>query len=282
MRKVFDKSLVRLAVVALIGLIGTLYAADVIIQDGDVTGGNVTSGANPGHTHTQSSLVPKGMIHMAYVEYNDSDTIDVTVGYGECNGSYWEITSTTSHDMTSLASGEDWHYIYIDDSASSYPTPTIIDSTTEPAWSDSKLGYYNGDDRCIGVVWSSSGSATLDQFMSNSNGRYCVDDILKQVLDDGNPTNSWQTVEATAYIPVNAIAVYVQGQNFDVGPDSVRVEVSAYESGCPRAYNRSYYGACEFEWVDLERGSSRDLRYKGEDNDDNTFDVYIHGYQIER
>jgi len=86
------------------------------------------------------SPLPKGKIHGANVTYFDSNTITIRTGYGECCGEYWEITSETNHDLTSLATGEDFHYIYIDDNDSSYPIPTIIDSTTEPVWSDSYQG----------------------------------------------------------------------------------------------------------------------------------------------
>ncbi|KKK65081.1 hypothetical protein LCGC14_2977750, partial [marine sediment metagenome] len=81
-------------VLAVIGLISIAFAADVKVKKGVITGVN------------------NGQIYQAYVEYKDSDTISVTAGYGECNGSYWKITSKTDHDMTSLAAGEDFHYIY--------------------------------------------------------------------------------------------------------------------------------------------------------------------------
>jgi len=48
MRKVFDSQMVRFVAVVLIGLLGTLYAADVIIQQGEVTvAGKVSNVTDP-------------------------------------------------------------------------------------------------------------------------------------------------------------------------------------------------------------------------------------------
>jgi len=233
---------------------------------------------------TYVNVPAKGTIHRAFVEYYDTDTISIMTGYGECNGSYFEITNAVNHDMTSLATGEDFHYIYIDDSASDYPDPNIIDSTTEPTWTDTKMGWYNGDDRCIGVVWSPASTATLWSFVTNSKQKYWGDYYLKaSLLSVGNPNGAAQTLEATAYIPVNAVAVNLYAGNTDTS-DRVRVSVT------PVANEGIRLGLtdCGYEygqtvgWIDLKIGSSRDLEWTGDDNDNNSFNINIVGYQIER
>ena len=226
--------------------------------------------------------VPLGTIHDAYVEYNDSNTIDITAGYGECNGNYWEILTKTSHDMTTLASGEDFHYIYVDDDGSTYPDPNIYDSTTEPSYSESKLGFYNGNDRCIGVVWSPDSNSTILEFTNNSNQQYAVDSVsLKIILANGNPTGSNVLAEATAYTPVNSIAARLFASNTDLD-DGLTVAVRTYESNSARIFNQGYYWCAVGGWVEFERGASRDFYWYGYDNDDNSFYVLITGYQIER
>jgi hypothetical protein len=229
--------------------------------------------------------VPKGAIYQAYVDYNDVNTVTITAGYGECSGNYWEITSSMDHDMLSLATGEDFHYIYIDDANSVYPDPCIIDSTTEPSWSDSKLGFYNGDDRCIGVIWSPDGSATITQFGSTHNLKYMPSVIgtnIKVVLTNGNPDSTFQFLEATAYTPVNAVAVAVIASNYSSGGNLCVVEVASNDYGNSRIIEdaTSYASVCG--WIDLPRGCSRDLQWYGEDNDNNSFTVGIRGFQIER
>jgi hypothetical protein len=117
------------------------------------------------------SYVPgKGDIKGLVLKYVDTDTIYLTAGYGECNGHYFTLASDELYDLTSLGSTEGFHYIYIDDSASSYPsTPVFIDSTVEPAWSDTLQGLYNGYDRCVGVVWS-FGNSSIVNFNTVVNG----------------------------------------------------------------------------------------------------------------
>jgi len=52
---------------------------------------------------------------------------------------------------------DDWSYLYIDDSAvqtegtNIISNTELIDNVSEPSWSATKLGYYNGADRCIGA-----------------------------------------------------------------------------------------------------------------------------------
>jgi hypothetical protein len=223
----------------------------------------------------------RGMIHRAYVTYNDSDTITIEPGYGECSLSYWEITSPIDHNMTSLASGEDWHYIYIDDVNSVYPTPTIKDCTTEPTWSDSKLGWYNGYDRCIGVVWSPSGSSTMTEFKANS-GLKCILADAISLLSNGNPTGSWETLESTAYMPVNIIAAqcYIAGADWN-SKLTIYLDADGLQGRGLADCSYANY-ACSVGWIDIPKGHSRDLDWCGEDDDDNQFTVRIIGYQIDR
>ena len=62
----------------------------------------------------------------------------------------------------------DWSYLYLDDSAivtagtNLISTTQLIDATTEPAWSDTKNGWYNGEDKVLFAVWTSGGSAILE------------------------------------------------------------------------------------------------------------------------
>jgi len=225
--------------------------------------------------------VMKGTICQAYVDYNDANTITVTAGYGECNGHYWEVTEPILHGMTSLTTSEDFHYIYIDDANSDYPYPTIIDSTAEPAWSNSNLGWYNGNNRCIGVVWSPQGSATIFSFNTNSS-LMVISSGMKIVLQNGNPTGGWDFLETTAYIPLNAIAVSVSASNADWN-GTVVARVAVYNRSETQILDDSYNGyASVTGWLQLVRNSPRDLIYMGENDDDNTFYVEITGYQIER
>ncbi len=215
-----------------------------------------------------------------YVTYKSSTQITVTTGSGRCNGTEWSITSEIDVTLSSFT-GEDFIYIYIDDSASSYPTPTIIGATTEPSWSDTLHGFYNGDDRCIGAVWMDSANNVVE-FQNNSNNEYITNSAIKTVLQNGNPNGAYQTVECTAYTPINSTAIFVNSYNKDTS-DACYVSVAPYESNfaplCNEGYNTWVY--CR-GWIPLQRGWSRDLKWLGYDNDDNSYLIQIRGYRIER
>lgn len=69
------------------------------------------------------------------------------------------------------------HYIYIDDSAvvtagTALLTATeFLNSTTAPAWSNAKCGWYNGNDRCVGAI-RTDGSSHIVEFFVRSNNFY--------------------------------------------------------------------------------------------------------------
>ena len=229
--------------------------------------------------------VQKGLIHLAYVEYKDSDTVTITCGYGECNGHYWESTDPSDQDMTSLTTAEDFHYIYIDDANSIYADPIIIDSTTEPAWSNSKLGWYNGNDRCIGVVWSPSGSATIMEYIITPDLRLVTKNLgeyIKSVLSSGNPDGNYRFLECSGYSPVNAKTILITGSNDDSN-DTCFVEIRTVDAVYSRLFANSYNCTAGVSgWLESPRNGSRDLYWCGNDNDNNYFSIHIDGYQIER
>jgi len=71
-----------------------------------------------------------------------------------------------SYDMVSLGVS-DWSYLYLDDSAidtagtNIISTTQLIDTNTEPTWSDTKLGYYSGGDKCIGAFLTNASSQII-------------------------------------------------------------------------------------------------------------------------
>ena len=195
------------------------------------------------------------------------------------SGNYFEIPTDTDHIMTSLTAAEDFHYIYIDDSASSYPTPTIIDSTNEPAWSDAKQGWYYGYDRCIGVVWSASGSATILKFENNKD-KYIVAPSIATILENGTPNSTWQVLtNHSNYVPVNAIASLVLGVEFDSN-STTHLFFSSAEFQEASVGGLGYAVGGIMCWTPL--GESRDIAWWGAASDDYCESIRVHGYQIDR
>ena len=111
--------------------------------------------------------------------WKDADEIYLNAGAYYHNGTtdqivYWD--SQLTYQFQNLAAS-DWSYLYIDDSAvvsagTNLLTATeLIDSTTEPAWSDAKHGWYNGEDKVIHAV-RTDGSSNILEF--HHDGGDCV------------------------------------------------------------------------------------------------------------
>ena len=226
--------------------------------------------------------VPIGTIKGAEVTYNDSDTVTVKYGFGECSGFYWEIASPIDLDVT-VPSSLDIVYIYIDHSECTYPSVVLTSSTTEPTYSTSKLGWYNGDDRCIGFALTTDGS-TLLQFDTIGN-IILYKHVGPYVAQNVDP-NGWTSYPATGYTtdvdtvtPVFAFKVRIEIRNTDIN-DVVQVyarSVSTYD----QIGNNSYYTAICDGWI-ITGTTDRSLDIYGHNDDDNALSMRIHGVEIER
>lgn len=249
---------------------------------------NSWSGGLPDDNYIVSVI--KGMIHNANLIYSDTDTITIGTGYGECNGNFWEITANTNYDLTSLAAGEDLHYIYIDDSASSYPTPTFTDNTTEPVWSDSLQGWYNGNDRCIGQIYSPPSSATISHFTNVGTEIHFVEITNAQMASSMNPNGAWQTPDdhdgSFFFGPMVSHAKIYASCSDAAAPTSVAVtsvEVGNIQSNIAVGASirtGSYQDANVVGLVPL--GASKNIYIAAPDDDDNTLNCWVQGWNIER
>lgn len=232
------------------------------------------------------SATHNGVIFGTYVTYKSSTEVYITSGSGRCNGNEWNHFTESSLNLSSvLPAGEDFLYIYVDDSASSYPSsPVFIGSTTEPAWSNSLSGWYNGNDRCIGVVWCDS-SGNIYEFENNGQLEYISVDLpYATPITDGNPTGNWESLETTAYIPVNASAVLVRARSQDADGAAYLV-VSTYENDFNRLEAQSYKTYARLiGWLPLDRtkNTSRDLLWYGWDTNDNNVTINLMGFRIDR
>jgi hypothetical protein len=178
--------------------------------------------------------------------------------------------------MTSMVDATaDFHYIYL------AAAGTITDSATEPAWSDAKFGWYSGDTRCIGAVWVPSATpAVLAQFEGNIDHEYIYYSVINNPVSSGNPTGAWIDITtASTYNPVNSISALASGYNAQAA-SSVTVQISSlemkYAANGLNLYGYQYIAGQA--WITL--GASRNLAWYGENDDNNTFNVNLHGYKL--
>jgi len=114
-----------------------------------------------------SPSVIKGNANGFITRYDTTTRVTIDSGNYEGNGKDYILNADTTHTLVGLLSGFDFHYIYIDDSASVLPAPTFIDvsrTIAVPTFDPVRKGWYNGDDRLVGVVNSPIGSAIIEYF----------------------------------------------------------------------------------------------------------------------
>ncbi len=121
-----------------------------------------------------------------------------------------KIDTTISHTITSPGTSQ-FQYIYVDDSAivtagTNVLTATeIINSTTEPTYSITKNGWYNGDDLCIfGQIIDGSGYAVP---FDHSGDFVTFEDVEELATTDIDA--SWVPIDLSSSIPSFATLVRV-------------------------------------------------------------------------
>jgi hypothetical protein len=259
------------------------------------TNGNVEINPNgTGGVLSNSHFAGLGDIDGLLVGYNTTTSVSITRGYCEANGKYYDLTADTTHSLTGLSAvGFNRYYIYIDDD-STPPTPTFINSTTAPSRNDSKMGWYNGNDRCIGAVSGRNGSATILNFVSIGRGKNVINEFgigdavlaLPIMASNFNPTGSFvsPTNDGSDITPVMTIAIKVEISNTDSGARvSVGVNSSAFTPSGNFRGQLNYIGYDEVMsvgWVALD--STRNILISGIDTNDNNLDVTCVGYEYTR
>ncbi|MCK5604802.1 hypothetical protein KAR91_23130, partial [Candidatus Pacearchaeota archaeon] len=100
--------------------------------------------------------------------FKDGNEIYVDPGVYEINGKivYWNSTLTL---LLVGGGASDFYYVYLDDSAIGNASKLLtasdfIYATTVPAWSDTKHGWYNGEDKCIFAVLTDGANDILEFF----------------------------------------------------------------------------------------------------------------------
>lgn len=227
------------------------------------------------------------------VEYSSTTAVAIKLGHVRAKDKYFILETDTTHTMTSLATGFDIHYIYIDDSASTTPIAVIIDSTTEPTYSTDNRGWYNGDDLCVGAVISPAGSATVAYFSTIYNAKEVTYHYgrgsFPQIANSMDPDSTWQTpnvTQSSVVVPVNATAIKVYMRAQDIGANcSARATSKEMASVNTTITDGDIdFGGYQFlddnGWVIL--GFSRDIEIAGTNDDDISLGCECMGFKISR
>lgn len=233
-----------------------------------------------------------GLINGLVVEYEDTDSVKITQGSCLIGNQIYSLSAGVVHDMTSLASGFDYHYLYIDVSESTPSSLVFIDSTDEPTFSVSANAWFNGEDKMIGVVQSPDASATILTFSTSVIGKLVRSTIGRQTSMALNqtPDGNWQipnVANGGAVTPVNAIGIEMSINGSDTAGNTVGIYATNKEMG---DIESNVLQGC-FESFELEKntqltgfiplGVSRDV-YLASSADDNDYSAWLFGFEYTR
>jgi len=128
---------------------------------------------------------------------------------------WWDAELTTGAISSPVK--DDWYYLYLDHSGITSGTEItnseLLWSSTEPAWSDTYAGWYNGDDRCIFAVRTNSTPSNILEFFNSGDyvryANYITDQAATNITDA-----TWYPVAGLALtMPVFSLLanVYIEG-----------------------------------------------------------------------
>lgn len=99
---------------------------------------------------------------------------------------WWDAELTT--DAIGTPGASDWYYLYLDNSEITSGTEITKDeliwSNTEPAWSTTYAGWYNGDDRCIFAALTNAVPDNILEFFHDGNFVLFADKISDLATED--------------------------------------------------------------------------------------------------
>lgn len=230
------------------------------------------------------------------VKYKTSTDVTVTSGFFETDGSTFQLAADATHVMTSLASGFDHHYIYLEKSASTIPAPVFYDETVEPVFNPVKNGWYhpsNVQDRLVGTMPSTVGAATLLNVLVHSVGNGIMLDAGQNdfplMADLMDPSNLWQSPNinnGSIVTPANAT-----GLRFYIFNNDAAAGISLFLTATELAtlggsilnaqFKELAYdvgGTTDF----INLGASRNVYLTGQDDDENKLGLKCVGYIYKR
>lgn len=263
--------------------------------------GHVSAGSQTFYGEKTFAILPilplgghyiNGFIEGFMISYNSTTNAYITSGFCEANGKFYQLASNLDHTMTSLTTVAGFRYIYIDDSASTPPTPTIIDNVTAPSWSDAKFGWYNGDDRCVGSIYNPSGSAIVTPMSMIALSPKVIKCMIApsiSMASNINPDGTWQTPnvsDGSVVTPVNAIEIHLTdayNTSSDVANFCVtNAEMATLSSNIITNYIRLKGSLYMWFAGNVPLGASRNIKIAAENLEENTLTCSCSGFTYTR
>lgn len=163
-------------------------------------------------------LIITGHYNRPSFVYKDADEIYVNPGFYDVDGKYATWASQLTVKLSD-ADASTWYYLYLDysgiTSGTALTASEFLFSTTAPSWSNAKLGYYNGSDRCCFAVLT-NGSSNIREF-NHDGGNYVG--YVSRFTDrtEANLTTTFTDVTLTAPGFCGAVEVLISNRDANNG-----------------------------------------------------------------
>lgn len=236
---------------------------------------------------------PAGLIKGARLSWVSGTTIKVGVGFGENAGEYWEIVpedayATTGYALTGLTTSANgvFQYLYIDKANSLFPSVALSNSMTAPAWRDIYMGWYNGQNRCVGAIWIKPDGNLVNFICPQDDVYRCT---LMSITSTGGVSTTWPNWNAwdcSSFVPVNAYEISAECTVTCNGPTFWAYCTAALKTGTELGTDRYEYSSISAsvnDWLPLGRGAAREVLWQAFAQSTNGWTKRgLHGYKIER
>ena len=221
------------------GVASMLGAKTVGVYDsaGHFSGATVEAALAENAVSIAAFLLPYGYKRGLTPSFINSSNISLTRGIWHHSGTTDQMVYSASNITyaPSSLSGTQLQYLYLDDSAivsagSQIITATqITNSTTVPTFSNTKFGWYNGNDRCIGHLYIAGG--TIQKFKVYS-GEFYGYFLISDLYGGANAPTASTVRDVSTVVPTFctrcrvSIKNVTDGNNFVFSPDSTWNELN--------------------------------------------------------
>lgn len=242
------------------------------------------------------TFTAKGYIQGMWPQYVDADTILFTNGSGYCEDNYFNLQTNITHDFTNLTTDFEFHHVYLDSSASTFPgTLVLYDSTNDPTYRTSEAGYYcatsTADRLLCSLLSTNATSPHLEAFVYDSGDCIITNQMIIEETLTGSPYWTNATVSVPTIIPPTASHILLEFYAVDSSIANTLTGAARKELRdlMPSPWDENPH-ACDimllsYGWlrdtVWMPLGASRDIYIFG-DSVDNDWEVGIFGWRIYR
>ena len=215
-------------------------------------------------------------VTLTAAKYHHAGTTDQVVYWADTGaGITFTVGSGGSNSLSDDLGADEWHYIYLDDSAIVTAASNVISNTellndtTAPTWNGAKYGWYSGSDRCIGAFYSDADSDILE--MHHDGGRLVqYADAQTDRAAAASVASDWST-EVTLTIPAccrEALVTFYLAHDSDGELFSWRTEgqtgstghlVSIVGDGVTKDFNTLPVTASSNLKIDIKAAGSNDM-----------------------